>query len=208
MGRWAREADFDSAFQAASDSTGGQVPVPFLKGIVAAESRFIPETTRGEPQIGDASIGLAQILLSTAKRLGFPGPVGAASDLSGLYDPGTNLFYAAAYLQELLGQTGGDLQAVASAYNGGYRPELGFGAKRTPETPIVCLQWKTTAPRDPSARTIANDCAVVGETRAGFFSNQPYVYRVQNYADYFFGVAEPPPPQDRAAMDPLREEPE
>lgn len=189
MARWAREHDFDTLIQAMSDSFGKRVSPELIKAIVATESGFNPDRVRGEPQIGDASIGLMQVLYSTAKRLGYPGPVGEASKLTGLFRPDANLYIGTKLLDELLGQTGGDVDAAISAYNGGYRPDLGFGKRRTATTPRVCLQWKPTAP--PKGRTIARDCQVIGSTTVGEFSNQPYVTRVRSYLDYFFG--NPPP---------------
>jgi soluble lytic murein transglycosylase-like protein len=188
MGRWAREQDFDALVQASSASFGGRVAPEFIKAIIAAESAFRPESLRGEPQIGDASIGLMQLRLATARALGYPGAVGDPGALSGLYEPGTNIFLGTKLLDQLLTQTSGDLDAAASAYNGGYRPDLGFGALRTVDTPAVCLVWKSTAPT--AGRTLANDCQVIGSTTPGTFSNQRYVDRVKDYRDYFF-VAPP-----------------
>jgi hypothetical protein len=80
------------------------------------------------------------------------------------------------------------LDAAWSAYNGGYRPTLGFGARRTAGAPRVCLRWKANAPA--TGRTIARDCELVGDTEPGKFSNQTrYVDVVRNYYAYFFGLA-------------------
>lgn len=193
VARWARENEFDPLVRAAVDSVANQVgawPIPkeqafaAVKAVVAAESAFNPSATRGEAQIGDASIGLMQVLLSTARRLGFPGDSGDRTRLTGLYTPGTNIFIGTKYLHSLLRQTGGNLDAAFSAYNGGYRPHLGFGGKRTTSTPRVCLQWKPTAPS--TGRTIDRDCALVGSTKPGTYSNQRYVDKCRNYLDYFF----------------------
>jgi soluble lytic murein transglycosylase-like protein len=191
MGRWLHENDYDALVQAMSASFGGRVKPELIKAIIAAESAFNAAAVRGEPQIAGASIGLMQLLYSTAKRLGYPGEVGEAATLTGLFRPDANIYIGAKYLDELLKQTGGDVDAAISAYNGGYRPELGFGALRTSKTPTVCLQWKPTAPK--TGRTIARDCARIGTTMVGKFSNQQYVDRVKNYLDYFF-VWVPPQP--------------
>lgn len=194
MARWVREHDFDELVQSISDSFGNRVQPELIKAIIAAESGFRPEAVRGEPQQGDASIGLMQVLYATSKTLGYPGAIGEASKLTGLFRPDANLYIGTKLLDQLLVKTGGNVDAAISAYNGGYRPDLGFGAKRTKTTPRVCLQWKPTAPK--SGRTIDRDCAVVGSLKVGEFSNQPYVTRVRSYLDYFFGN---PPPRAAAA---------
>lgn len=192
MGRFARENEFDPLVKNAVESVAtmdGAWPIPkdrafaLVKGITAAESGFNPSALRGEPQIRDASIGLMQILYATAKGLGFPGPIGDRTKLTGLYAPATNLYYGARLLRKLLLQAGNEAGAM-SAYNGGYRPDLGFGRPRTATTPRVCLQWKSTAPA--SGRTIDRDCEVLGSTTPGTYSNQRYVDKVKNYTDYFF----------------------
>lgn len=194
MGRWVRESDFDDLVAASVDSaTGVRGPWPVsreqaiaaVKAIIAKESAFDPAVYRGEPQAGDASVGLMQLLLTTARSLGYPGDAGDPSTLSGLFEPGTNIYLGTLNLWDLLTSTGGDLSAAFSAYNGGYRPELGFGAVRTADTPTVCLQWKPTAPR--TGRSVARDCQVIGSTTPGTFSNQRYVDLATNYYAYFFG---------------------
>lgn len=196
MGRWARENEFNSLVRNAVVSVAniwGAWPgmdqdhaYAALKAIVARESRFDPAALRGEPQVGDASIGLTQVLYSTARTLGFPGPVGDRVTLTGLYAPATNLFIGAKYLWKMLDKTGGDLDAAFSAYNGGYRPELGFGARRTASTPPVCLVWRNTAPK--TGRILSRDCAVLGSQKVGEFSNQSYVTAAHDYYNYFFGT--------------------
>lgn len=198
--RFARENDFDALVVNAVNSArnvfgpwpGGltqQQAIAAVKAIIAKESAFNPAATRGEPQAGDASIGLMQVLYSTArKELGYPGEVGDPARLTGLYAPATNLYVGAKYLWLQLRRTGGDLEAAFSAYNGGFRPALGFGARRMANTPRVCLQWKATAPTDPKARNIDRDCNMVGSTAAGTFSNQRYVTVARSYYDYFFGL--------------------
>lgn len=213
MGRFAHENDYDALIGAAVDSmvnTLGPWPggltraqaIAAVKAIIAKESAFNPAATRGEPQAGDASIGLMQVLYSTARQeLGYPGVVGDPQKLTGLYTPGTNIYVGTKYLWLQLRRVGGgDIDAAFSAYNGGFRPSLGFGARRGGGTPRVCLQWKPTAPRDPAARSIDRDCAVVGSTTPGSFSNQRYVTLAHNYYDYFFV-----PPPGKAS--PARESP-
>lgn len=193
--QWAREHEFDALIQAVSASFGSRVAPELIKAIIAAESGFNPAAVRGEPQIGDASIGLMQVLYATAQGLGYPGEIGDAVKGTGLFRPDANVYIGTKLLDQLLRQTGGDVDAAISAYNGGYRPTLGFGARRTANTPAVCLRWKKTAPK--TGRTIAADCEVQGSTKPGEFSNQDYVSRVKRILDYFFGVTPPTKPAAR-----------
>lgn len=113
------ENEFDAIGYPLAHAAG--VPYAVVKGVMAHESLFDPHAYRAEPQIGDASRGLMQILLATAKHVGFTGP----ADL--LFDPSTNLTYGIRYLREVYDLTGGNWPAAFSAYNGGYRPTLGYG---------------------------------------------------------------------------------
>lgn len=199
MGRFARENEFDDLVRSAGvDSIAnmdGAWPISkdrafaLIKGLIGAESAFDPSATRGEPQLGDASIGLMQVLYSTAKGLGYPGPVGDRTKLTGLYAPATNIYYGARLIRKLLISAGNEAGAT-SAYNGGWRPELGFGRPRTANTPRVCLAWKSTAP--VTGKTIDRDCLIVGSTTPGTYSNQSYVDKVRSYADYFFVIRPQP----------------
>jgi soluble lytic murein transglycosylase-like protein len=90
------------------------LPKDVVYGLVALESGFQPGAIRQEPQIQDASYGLTQILLGTARGLGYTG------DAQGLFDPETNVQYGLLYLRQMLDRFG-DLSLALSAYNGGYR---------------------------------------------------------------------------------------
>jgi len=114
------EHDFDSLIASASDAYG--VPVAVIKGVIGAESGFDPAAYRAEPQINDASTGLMQLLMSTARGQGFTGTS------LGLYDPRTNINLGTKLLSSLSRQLG-DWGAVFSAYNGGVRPQYGLGAR-------------------------------------------------------------------------------
>ena len=182
--RWSRENAYDAAIQAASAEFG--VRVPLIKGVIGRESAFVPTAKRGEPQIGDASYGLMQLLYSTAKALGYTGTP------EGLLDPATNIHYGTMLLSQNLSRTGGDEASAISAYNGGWRPSLGFGARAT--KPLrVCLAWKATAPRDAKLRVLARDCAKVQNVAPGEFANQPHVDAVMANVQYFEQQAQQPP---------------
>lgn len=130
--RWSRERDFDTEVQAASRATS--VPFPLIKAVIAAESAFNPRAIRREaprpslpptpdfPQGGDASLGLMQLLVRTARGLGYTGTI------EGLYDPLTNISLGTRLLRQNLDRAGGRVSDAISAYNGGFRPSLGFGS--------------------------------------------------------------------------------
>lgn len=99
------------------------VPAELVLAVMFIESNFNPTAYRAEPQINDASRGLMQLLLSTARGLGFSGPADQ------LFVPATNADLGAKLLAQNLRARGGDVGAALSQYNGGYRPALGFGAK-------------------------------------------------------------------------------
>jgi soluble lytic murein transglycosylase-like protein len=131
--RWNRERDFDNEVRIASLSTS--VPFPLIKAVIAAESAFNPRAIRTEqprpslpptpdfPAGGDASLGLMQLLIRTARGLGYTGT------MEGLYDPLTNVGLGARLLRQNLDRAGGRVADAISAYNGGFRPSLGFGSK-------------------------------------------------------------------------------
>lgn len=90
------------------------LPRAIVYGLVAMESNFKPNAYRAEPKINDASYGLTQILLNTARGLGFGGTP------ADLYDPDTNVQYGLLYLRKMLDRFN-SLDVALSAYNGGYR---------------------------------------------------------------------------------------
>ena len=96
-----------------------------IRALVAAtievESGFEPRALRDEPKIGDASRGLGQILLRTARALGFA-PAGKPDTL---FDPAVNLALTKSLLVRLWTALAGDVGAIASAYNCGLRDALG-----------------------------------------------------------------------------------
>lgn len=87
---------------------------PFLiKAIIAAESNFDPRAYRNEPQINDASRGLMQVLLGTARWMGYAGPA------EGLFDPETNVEFGTRFLKWLRNHFSGDTGKMISGYNTG-----------------------------------------------------------------------------------------
>lgn len=176
--RWARENDFDSIIQAMVQSFSWPVDqqqvFTFVKAIIGQESAFNPAAYRQEPN-GNGSAGLMQVTLTTAMANGFPGPIGDPDQLSGLFDPGANVYQGVKLINQLVQQIGPDWEAVASAYNGGYRPSIGMGARATRQI-TVCLA------RDPEG-----NCTRTFTAQPGEFGNQPYVDAIDANLDYFNG---------------------
>lgn len=108
----ARENKYDELI-ARAHSRFPVVPADIIKGVIATESSFRPEVWRDEPQIHDRSRGLMQLLLKTARGLGFR----ESPDL--LYDPELNVMLGTALLAQLYRRFGDWTDALA-AYNGGY----------------------------------------------------------------------------------------
>lgn len=144
------------------------VPAALVKAVIAHESRFVPTAIRGEPQLKDASRGLMQLLFATAQGLGFNGEADA------LFEPGVNIPLGIRYLAQQLARAGGDWAGAVSAYNGGYRPELGFGRRAT-KVVTVCLARDQVTGKCIRTRTVP-----IGE-----FANQDYVNDVFRYWDHY-----------------------
>jgi len=90
------------------------VPFAWIKAIMGTESSFDPRAFRAEPQINDASRGLMQVLLRTARSLGFTG------DPEELFDPERSIQLGA----KLIADNGfmDSFERTYSAYNSG-RPD-------------------------------------------------------------------------------------
>ena len=91
------------------------VPVELIVATICTESRGDPSAHREEPQIGDASTGLMQTLLGTAREaLGRP-----SLRQDDLMDPATSIDAGTAYIAQQRGSTRFDPPLVAAAYNAG-----------------------------------------------------------------------------------------
>lgn len=176
MARWANENKYNTEVEAAH-SNFPEIPSAIIKGIIGAESAFRADARRGEVHLGDASHGLMQLLLSTARGLGFNGP------LDSLYVPAVNVYYGTQLLAQLYRRLG-NWPDVISAYNGGVRPNLGFGGKATKRV-TVCLQ-----------RNSQGQCEKWQVVEPGQYANEAYVNKVLANAQYFDSkiVAESPVP--------------
>jgi soluble lytic murein transglycosylase-like protein len=174
MTQWADENSYDDLVLATSQQYG--IAVPVIKGLIATESGFNAAAVKGESG-GRASIGLCQLLYGTAQGLGFTGAQGSPDDLSGLYDPATNMDLGVRYLSQQYARAGSWWGAY-SAYNGGWNPSRAMGTVAT--TPLrVVVNSNPLTYRD----------VAVGE-----YGNQPAVDRFTANVRYFQG--QPPIPGD------------
>jgi len=115
--KWARERDYDADVHAAASAYG--VSPALIKAVIAVESGFNPAAiNRNDPGY---AWGLMQMIPTTARGLGFTGPMDTL-----LTDTTTAIRLGAALLRENLDRAG-TVQGAVSAYNGGYRPALGYG---------------------------------------------------------------------------------
>lgn len=160
---------YDSLIREAANRYG--VDPNLVKAFVRQESNFNPRAKRVEAQLSDASYGLMQILYSTARGEGYNGTP------EGLLDPVTNLNYGVLYLKRCLTRTDQNAAAAASMYNGGYRPELGFGAGATRNV-TVCLM------RDAQGK-----CIKSVDVKQGDFANRAYVDNVMRYYGAYINEA-------------------
>jgi soluble lytic murein transglycosylase-like protein len=94
-----------------------EIPASWIEAVIITESSGDPAAYRFEPKLNEASYGLMQLLLSTARGLGF---TGRAEEL---YDPDTNIYFGTKLLADLKRRYGTDLRRIYSAYNSG-RPDL------------------------------------------------------------------------------------
>ena len=88
------------------------VPSGLIRAIISAESSWNAKAFRPEPQIGDASYGLMQILLGTARQLGYKGTA------EKLFEPSINIRLGARYLKSRMLLYSTYEEAIA-AYNAG-----------------------------------------------------------------------------------------
>lgn len=168
---WAHENDYDAVI--APIARAHAVPLELVKGLIGQESQFNPNAYRFEPLSptttadDDASRGLMQVLYATARGEGYTGTA------TGLFEVAPNIEFGVRYLRRQLDRSRGDVAAAISAYNGGYRPDLAFGARATKPL-TICLR-----------RDAAGKCAEYRNVAVGEFANQPYVDSVLTNVRYF-----------------------
>lgn len=86
-----------------------------INAFISVESGGDPNAYRAEPQINDASYGLMQVLLTTARRIsGNP-----SLTPQQLIDPTTNILIGSQFIRELINRYNGILDDVIASYNAG-----------------------------------------------------------------------------------------
>lgn len=164
---------------------GSPVPVELVLGIIEAESTGVPGALRGEAHLGDASIGLMQILLSTARQLGYQGVAGDRNTLTGLFEPRTNIRLGVQLLTDLWNRLG-NAAGVASAYNGGVRPSLGFGLPLTGTVPkSICLAWEGSGASKRCVKSVT--------VQPGQYANAAYIQKVLTAMRSYTSAQQLPP---------------
>lgn len=172
MKRWAREDDFEREIAGVHRSFP-RVPVEVIKAVIGVESGFNPNAVTKEP--GDTwSAGLMQMTPATANALG--NPLVGDSLLNQMKKPAHAIYWGTKLLNDLATRLGTDWPAVYSAYNGGIRPHLGFGARVTRSTTVCLVRDLNTG-----------DCAKSYTARPGEFGNQPHVDRFTRALEHFKG---------------------
>jgi len=89
------------------------VPEVLILAHMKQESGFNPYAYRAEPAIKDASYGLMQVLLNTAKT------IDRSATTDKLYDPAYNIGIGTAYISKNLSRYPNDLSSAIASYNAG-----------------------------------------------------------------------------------------
>lgn len=112
IGAVTTSSEIESIISKASAAYG--VPKALIKATIKVESDYNPSAFRQEPHLKDASWGLMQILLSTAKWITKNPDLTA----SALMQPEFNVYTGTKYLSYLLGKYP-SIKDVIAAYNAG-----------------------------------------------------------------------------------------
>lgn len=153
-----REDEFNDVFLRVAAETG--VPYCVLKGFVALESAFNPKAYRYEPHINDASYGLAQVLVRTARGVGYQGTP------EGLFDPYQSVLCGGRFIRNL-SKKYPSLSDVVAAYN------MGYPRKIAATTPLIASIYKY--PLEFRERP----------PEGWVYANEPYHWRVMAYIAYY-----------------------
>jgi soluble lytic murein transglycosylase-like protein len=97
------------------EATRSGVDVDLALAVAWHESRLRPNQELREPKLKTSSIGIFQVLLPTARSMGFRGTKAE------LFDPKTNIHFGVRYLSQCLRRFGSNLDGVLCCYNAGLR---------------------------------------------------------------------------------------
>lgn len=163
MARWLNENSYDDLIVAAGKRHN--VDPLLIKAVIGQESGFKAGAELKE--VSDSSRGLMQLLEATAREIGFTGLV------ERLYDPQINIGWGTLYLKQML-DVSPDVESAISRYNGGDRPQFGFGTRAT-RSGRVCLR----------TNPVTRKCERWHYFNAGEFGNQGHVDKVMANLAYF-----------------------
>jgi hypothetical protein len=129
----AKAAPFRSSIENASAKYN--VDADLIRAVIGQETGddWDVKARREEPHINDHSVGLMQILTTTARSV-----ANRPIEDWELQNPDTNIDLGTAYLASTIKQAG-TTEAGLSAYNGGFRPLKGFG-RTLPDTGLFSNQ--------------------------------------------------------------------
>jgi soluble lytic murein transglycosylase-like protein len=133
------------------------VPAAWILATIGAETSFqSPAPSTWEPTVGEFAYGPMQVLLSTARGLGF---AGSAAQLK---DPATNIAIGAELLAQLRSSYGDDFQRVYSAYNSG-NPDAWTTSSRVAANVARAITWLAQFTGTPAAAdTVITPLAIAG----------------------------------------------
>jgi len=135
-------------------------PYSVLKGFIALESAFDAKAYRYEAHINDASYGLAQILVRTARGVGFQG------EPAELFDPYKSVLYGGKFIRQLSAKYPDVLDLIA-AYNAGFPRKIRQTTQYIADLYGYPIKYREEPP--------------VGWV----YANEPYVRRVASYIAYY-----------------------
>jgi soluble lytic murein transglycosylase-like protein len=108
---YSTELEYLDVVQQAASANG--IDPAWVLAEIRQESGFKPDAYRYESLLNDASYGMMQLLLATAKTLD------SSATATKLYDPTYNIGLGCRYLAKQLSRYGGNINDATAAYNAG-----------------------------------------------------------------------------------------
>jgi soluble lytic murein transglycosylase-like protein len=110
-----------------AEATHQQIQPKLALAIAYVESKFNAKALKYEPKLKTHSVGVFQILQSTAKGLGFD------SSIQNLIKPNVNIRAGINYLNLCVAHVGQDIKKIACCYNAGWY----YATKYSCQTPSL-----------------------------------------------------------------------